>query len=403
MRERAEITLPDLRRRARRRHAIAAVVVATVIAGLLFWWLRPKTPETRYHTSEVQRRDVTKVIDVTGHLDVLDRIEVPAPVSGRLVKIAAVPGQTVHQGDLLALLDERAAALAVRGAQASLDAAASEVAKASAAVTAASTRAQRVQRLAARGLASQADLEAAKSALSEAQATLRAARAQRAGASEQVASAELGKQLGRIVAPDDGVVLVAPERLGTIAGPERGPLFVLGKGLDPLRINAPVGEADIGDVKVGQHATFTVPAYPNRTMSARVERVGLQPEQETSGVTYPVALRTANPDHSLMPGMTASVHIQVAEAHDVLAVPEAALRFTPPGAPAAPPRSRVFEKVGSRLVAVPVKAGLSNDAITAVTPVHHGALKAGDHVVIGIQVPAAEPDSRGLSLGGGGR
>jgi HlyD family secretion protein len=119
-------------------------------------------------------------------------------------------------------------------------------------------------------------------------------------------------------------------------------------------------------------------------------------------VTYPVTLRAKNPDRTLLPGMTATVRIEVAEARDALAVREAALRFTPPDEEAGAPRSRLWQSPnGSRVEAIEIEPGLSDGAYTEVRPKPGNELTAGDFIAIGMAKGEGENgNGPGISLGG---
>ncbi|MFO0696118.1 MAG: efflux RND transporter periplasmic adaptor subunit [Polyangiales bacterium] len=397
------LVLPDTGKTTRRRRAVG-FFLAAVAAASLAYALRPEeVPPELVRAEPVTRRTVVRVVEVSGHLDVRERLEVPAPMVGRLVAIDVSPGDTVHAGQSLAKLDEREASLAVGSARASVTAAASHVAGARVALEAAQADVDRLAHLVPRGLASEAELASARTRVSQAEAQLRAARAEQGVAATGLASAELGRDLGVLRSPVDGIVLHAPRSLGSLVGPERGPLFVIGVGLDDLRIDASVGEADIGEVKVGQTARFEVPAFLSRTFSATVMRIELAPDIDQGAVTYPVQFQTPNTDHALLPGMTAVLRIEVARAENVLSVREAALRFTPENAPDAPARSRVWKRTGpSTLVPVPVTVGVSDGAFTEIRPVNPGDLSEGTPIAIGMNV-IEESAGAGLSLGGGRR
>jgi HlyD family secretion protein len=397
-----DLRVPDFRRRGLRRRALLAGAVALVaVIALLAWWRRPPPP-LPYRIEEVQVRDLTHMVEVSGFLDAPETVDVPAPVAGRLVDIAVEPGARVAKGDPLAKLDERAAAVAVRGARARLEAATSQVAQARATLSAARNAASRVGRLAEGGLASEAEQSEAQARLEEAEAGLQAAQAARSAAREELAAAELTAELGELVSPMDGVVLEAPERLGAVAGPERGPLFVIGTTLDELIIAADLGEADVGDVREGQEARFDVPAYPGRSFEARVERVGLAARRQEGAVVYPLTLRAPNADGLLRPGMSASVRVLVGRAEQVLSVPEAALRFTPPEVPQAPTRSRVWKVVERTLEPVEVEPGLAGGVFTEVRPEDPEALRPGDRVAVGMAAPPGA-GGPGIRLGEGSR
>jgi HlyD family secretion protein len=160
-------------------------------------------------------------------------------------------------------------------------------------------------------------------------------------------------------------------------------LFRIGAPVDQMHIAAPVGEADIGEVTVGLGAAFEVPTYPGRIFDATVKHISPDSHTQYGAVFYDVTLSTENPDHVLLPGMTAQVRIKVAQVDDVLAVREATLRFTPEGAPSAPARSRVWRVKGTTLEEIPVEAGLSDGAFTEIRPVHPESLQVNDEIAMG--------------------
>ena len=408
--EQVQLHIPELGKRARRiRLLIALGLLVAIGGGVAAYFLRSTPQSESYRSVPVTRQSILRVIEATGHLDASARVQVSAQVAGHLAEIKVEPGDAVTQGQLLARLDDRATELGVKSAGSTLQASVWRVAEARTAHESALRELDRVQRLLERGLASSADVAAAQAAASRAESQLKAAGAEKSVAQDNVAVAKFGKNLGDIVAPINGIVLIGPENPGLPVSPERGPLFVIAAPLSRMRIDAAVSEADIGDLRVGQEATFEVQAFPGRTWKARVERIGLEPKRDGAVVSYPVLLNAENPDGRLMPGMTAAVRIQVAEARDVLAVREAALRFTPEDAieededdpqPRAA-RSRVWLHRGiNDLVEVPVKPGLSDGAYTEVTPVPPATLEPGDRVAVGLllagQSGRAQP---GVSLG----
>lgn len=393
------LALPDRRRRIRRRRlAISAFVLGLV--GIAFVLLRPRpVTDDGIRTETLERRTVRRMVTLTGHVDVLERVDVPAPIGGSLLAIEVAPGDRVTVGQPLARLDPRRSALALSAARATLQASTSRVASARAAVDSARDQLARAQRLATSELSSQADLDAARYAVQRAESELAAARAEQSTAASGVGTAELGAESGLLRSPIDGVVLQAPARLGTLVGPELGAIFVIGSGLDPLRIAASAGEADIGDLRVGQASWFEVAAYPDRRFSADLSRIELDATILPGSVTFPVQFRVANPEGLLRPGMTAIVHVEVARADSALSVHEAALRFEPVGAEPAPARSRVWLRTGmGRLEPIPVVPGVSDGAITEIRPVDPRALRVGAPIAIGMRVEGGGVPE-GLSLG----
>lgn len=397
------LQIPDLSKRTRAQRLVWIALLGAVALGVGYFVV-PRDDEVvePYRTVAVERRDLVRVVEAGGRVDARARYEVPAPFAGRLVEILAKPGDRVSQGQALARLDDRQGTFAVQNAAAAQQAAGWRKSEAQSALEAARNELQRITRMRERGLASEQEHSAATSAVARAKAALQAARAQQDVADSQLASARYTKGMTEITAPVDAVVLTGPENLGSAVTPER-PLFVLGDPLDRVRVDVDVSEADIGLVRVGQTATFEVLTYPGRTFSGTVARLAVEPRRDAGVVTYGVRLLADNPDQALLPGMSATVKLEVAHVSDVLAVREAALRFTPPGLdPPAQPRSRVFLRVGvGQLRAVPVTAGLSDGMYTAIEPAQGSGLTEGAQVAVGVLHPeAAERARPGISLGG---
>src|SRR5262249_41061576 len=163
----------------------------------------------------------------------------------------------------------------------------------------------------------------------------------------------------------DGVILTAPRELGASIDPGGKVLFVVGSSIDSLLLTVSVAESDIAEVRPGQAAHFTVPAFESVVFDAAIARLDLEPRRERGSVSYIVPLQVPNGDRRLLPGMTATVRIDVARVDNALAVREAALRFNPEGAAGAA-RNRVWRlRARGHLEAVPVVTGISDGAYTA--------------------------------------
>jgi len=375
---------------------------ATVAAlGALAFRFAPSDSKPAFKVAPVVRRTVVRVVEATGHLDVTSRVEVSAPAPGRVVQIFAKPGDVVTRGQPLVQLDQEATSFAATGARASARAASSRVAEARATLGAATDVRERMEALAARGLASDGELAGVRATEAKAAAELTGALAAQSAASETVAAAELDHARRTVRAPADGMLLEAPRWSGAVVAPEQGPLAVIGSDPGLLRIDASVAEADIGAIRCGQEAEFTVPAFPDHVFHARVEARASDRESSATAPSYLVTLSAPNSDRALLPGMTATVRIEVARAENVVSVREAALRFAPESAGGVPPRSRVFRlDAGNRIVPVEVSTGVSDAAFTEVVPRDPTTLHAGDRVVIGLPVAGAtSADGPGISLG----
>jgi HlyD family secretion protein len=374
--------------------AALALMVVVLVRGL-------RAPASEYRVEPVERRTIARQIEAVGHLDVPRRILVTTAASGPVDQVLVTVGQQVQAGQPLARLGRAASALAVQSASAALAAARGRVAQARALAEGAAEAGRRTSKLAARGLASAGELDAAEAQQNENRARLRAAQADAEVAARSLESARVQDQMATVVAPEAGVVLVVPEAVGGLVGPPNpAPLFVLGDTLDRLRLQVPVAEGDIADVRLGQTARFSVSAF-GRDFGAVVERIDVEPRRDRDAVAYPVTLTVDNRERLLLPGMTANVRIEVGRAADVLAVREVALRFTPPGATATAERNSVFRVDDrGRLQAIPVVPGLSDGAYTEVRPGPGQTLAAGQGVVVGL-AGAGLPVGRGpgVSLG----
>jgi HlyD family secretion protein len=400
--EQSLVIPPEVRRGVRRRRWVAVAVVAVIAAGVGAYQLaRNRTQPTEYRTTLVERRTVVRVVEATGHLEVTTRVDVALPEQGRLVKVLVKEGDRVVAGQPLAQLDERAAVIALRGAQATVAAAGSRVSEAETALKATTEARERLERLAQKELASATDLATARTAESRARAALATARAERAATSQGLKSAELTQTLTTTVAaPIDGVVLQAPESLAPAADPARRAAFVVGSALEVLRVDADVAESEVGLLRPGQLAHFTVPAFPGRSFGGRVERIGIDAQRTGAAVRYPVELRADNPGRVLLPGMTATVTIEVDRAENTLAVREAALRYRPEGSAEGAPRRQVWAVTSKGLEAIPVKPGISDGAFTQIEPQAPALLPVGTRLALGVISSATDKGSGpGIKLG----
>ncbi|HEX5854510.1 MAG TPA: efflux RND transporter periplasmic adaptor subunit, partial [Thermoanaerobaculia bacterium] len=178
----------------------------------------------------------------------------------------------------------------------------------------------------------------AQSDLDGAQTTRDAAAAAVAQAQAALRQAETNLSYTRITSPIDGVVVSRQYDVGqTVAASFQAPvLFTIAQDLTKMQVLTNIDEADVGRVKVGQEATFSVDAFPDQPFRGAVSQIRLSPQTVQNVVTYPVVLDVANPDLKLKPGMTANVQLPVDIRKDVLRVPNAALRFRPDSADLVP-------------------------------------------------------------------
>jgi HlyD family secretion protein len=195
-------------------------------------------------------------------------------------------------------------------------------------------------------------------------------------------AAQVNLDYASIVSPVDGTVVSRNVTMGqTVASSFQTPtLFLIATDLAKMEVDTNVSESDIGGIKPGNNATFTVDAYPKRTFDGTVSQVRQSPQTVQNVVTYDIVVSVDNSDLKLMPGMTAASRVVTDQRVDVIRVPNQALRYAPNGlAGAAPPgHAQVFVLRDGRPVAVPVATGLDDDGFTEIVS---GELKPGDLVI----------------------
>jgi HlyD family secretion protein len=323
------------------------LVIAGLIAGGVVYATKKRPPQApRYETAEVTRGDLHVTVTATGTLSALDSVQVGAEISGRVLKVLVDINDKVKVGQVLAEID-------AEQYRAKRDEAAAQLAAANASrLTAVATaneselKAVRLRSMQDAGLASTQELETAEAALARANASVKSSAAQltSAGASLKAANTSLSKTVIR--SPIDGVVLersVEPGQTVT-SGLQTPVLFTLAADLSEMRLAVKVDEADVGQVKAGQRATFTVDAYPNRTFDSTVVLVKNMPTTTQNVVTYETRLSVRNEEGLLRPGMTATATIMVDDRSGVLLVPNAALRFSPKDKTAPSPSATASSK-----------------------------------------------------------
>ena len=321
------------------------IAVGVVIALIVVWSLRPKPPVAPYRTAEVSRGDLTRSVSASGTLQALITVQVGSQVSGQIESVLVDFNSPVKQGQVLAVIDPTPYLSRVRQAQADLGAqnatldqqlAALQQAEAQVAVDKATY--DRTVTLTQRGYDSASSLETAEATFKRSEAGVGSAKAmvetQRARIVQSKAALEasqLDLSHTRILSPIDGVVVNRSVDPGqTVQASFQTPtLFQIAQDLSKVQVKILVDEADIGQVQEGQAVKFTVDAYPDQPFAGVVTQVRKQPETQSNVVSYEVIAQADNPKGQLLPGMTANADILIEQEHDVLRVPNAALRFKP--------------------------------------------------------------------------
>ena len=429
-----------------------AVLGAAALATVLIWQQVFGAAKPVFQLATLQRGAIAANVTTTGSLNPVVEVQVGSQVSGNIKALYADFNTHVKAGQLVALIDPAPFQAAESQAKASLSAAKAAVVtaqanqakaqadyaaaqanvadqkanvlKAGSAADLAKVSNQRETTLLQQGIVAQSDADSAKAAYQEALADQLAARAaqdaaqadaqsalkQVVAAQTQVkqaqavvqqdqaalAQAQLNLSHTRIVAPVDGTVIARNMDVGqTVAASFQAPtIFQIAQDLTKMQVDTNVAEADVGRLKVGQPATFTVDAYPTTQFHGKIVQIREAPINVQNVITYDAVVGVANPDLKLFPGMTANVQMLTQRADNVLKAPNAALRFRPPAsivqrpAPVAagPASAVVYEEDHGKARGVLVKTGITDGTFTAI---EGGGLKAGDPVIVGVTMPGS--------------
>jgi HlyD family secretion protein len=289
----------------------------------------------RFVTAEVVHSDLRETVTATGTLKGLDTVDVGAQISGRVLKVLVDFNDKVTVGQALVEMDPAQLSSRVEQSRAQVSAADASVKLAKATIAQAKAQAARARDMATKGLLSSKDLEAAEADAARADASLASSQSQATLARASLKDAQTSLGYSTIRSPIDGVVLSRQIEPGqTVAASLQAPvLFTLARDLTQLRLFVNIDEADVGKVKEGQAATFSVDAWSNRKFNSNVVLVHNLPTAGQTVVTYRAVLSVDNGERLLRPGMTATATIVTADKRGVMTVPDAALRFVPKAAP----------------------------------------------------------------------
>ncbi len=294
----------------------------------------PSNKGPQFVSEPVTRGDVIVNVTATGVVEPTNQVEISSELSGIVRKVFVDYNDTVKAGQVLLELDTVTLDAQVARTRASLAAAKARVVQAKATVVEMEAQLKRTTSLAGQNYSSQVTLEAAKAEFDRAVAALASADADVQVAEAELRQNETSLSKAQVYSPIDGVVLKRTVEPGqTVAASFQTPiLLTLAEDLRKMELQVDVDEADIGKVKEGQTATFTVEAYQDKTFPARISQVRFASETVDGVVTYKAVLGFDNTDLLLRPGMTATAEILIQKVEDALLAPNVALRFKPPAA-----------------------------------------------------------------------
>ena len=328
-------------------------------------------------TYTVEPTSLSEVVTATGTMESVTSVDVGTQVTGIIQNLYADYNDTVKKGQLLAELEKTLLDSELRSADAN-------IASAKASYEYAKKNYERDKALHNEQLISDYEFQTSQRDYDVARLSYEKSQADRVRAAKNLNYAE-------IYSPIDGIVISREVEVGqtVVSSMNVANLYVIAD-LDNMQVVGNVDEADIGQVKVGQHVTFTVDAYTNDTFNGTVTQVRLNPTTESNVVTYEVIVNAPNPDHKLIPGMTANLTIYTLELNDVIAVPLKALKFHPQESedkdsglpvPVADENAKgvsVWVERDGKLIQTPVELGMMNSVYQQIT----SGIKAGDKVAL---------------------
>jgi HlyD family secretion protein len=422
----------------------AGILVAVIVLGLVLKSCFGGSDAVQYSTVPAAQGALRVTVSATGKLAPINQVTVGSETSGLITRVTVDVNDRVTAGQALALIDPSQLDDDIRQNQAQLAANQAQVSQAEATVQesrAQLSRLQEVSRLSGGRVPAKTEMETAIAAVARAVAAVRVAQANVVASRASLNSSQTRRARAIIRSPVNGVVLARQVEPGqTVAASFNTPtLFVIAEDLTTMELQVAIDEADVGEVKDGQRATFTVDAFPGRTFPAKITRVDLGSNLSASTTTtttttastvvsYAATLAVSNPDQQLRPGMTATAEIVTSEKTNVLLVPNAALRFTPATTPAsgsggitsqlvpkgprrgaAGPRTATVGRGAAQTIyvvgedgkpkPVSITTGDTNGSMTEVTG---GELKPGMQVITGQLATGAAAGSGGQRRQGAG-
>ncbi len=375
---------------------LAAVVVLALAAGGAAWWAQRAAADTvQYRSAKIERGNLQATVASSGAVNPVALVTVGSQVSGQIRDLLVDFNSEVKAGQLLAQIDPETFEYRLRSAQADVDAARAAVATAQANRLAALTQVSRAQvdlseaqrdldrkqSLVEKQFIAQSEADKARALVNTSQEALKAVQAQVgvALAGVQQAEANVAQRVSalaqaridlartRITSPVNGIVIKrAIERGQTVAASLQAPeLFVIAQNLRDMQVEAAIDESDVGRLRTGQSASFTVDAFPGQTFEGQIRQVRKAASNVANVVTYVAVVGFANPDGKLLPGMTANVRVVTEQRADVLKVPNAALRLRIAGVE---PPERVRPPVASTATASAAHAASPAPAASTASP-----------------------------------
>ena len=355
---------------------ILSIIILLVISIFIFC----KKGE-KYVTKPIETSTITQVVEASGTIKPINTITVGTQVSGTVAKIYADYNSVVKKGDLLAELDPSLFQANVDQSTAKLNNAKATYSKAASMLNYKRNNYQRYKHLYEKNYVSKDEVELALANYLQAQAEVSAASAEVSAAQASLNNNLTNLRYSKITSPVDGTVISRAVDVGqTVAASFNTPtLFEVAKDLTQMQIETSVSEADIGKIKVGQPANYTLDGYQDKIFEGSVTQVRLASTTTNNVVTYTVIISVDNSEGFAIPGMSANVSIITKKIEKALCVPNKALKFSPNDETKKYEQQGVWVLTKAGLKRFNIELGIADDTKTQIIT---NELKPGDKVVI---------------------
>jgi HlyD family secretion protein len=326
----------------------AALAALVLLLAALAIFRSGSGAEQTFVVEPTSRVDLTVIVTATGSVQPTNQIDVSSELSGTIRSVLVDFNSPVKVGQVLAELDTDKLKATLNSSRAKLASAKAKVLDAEATLVEKRVVYERKKALATSRVSSPQDIDTAKAAYDRASAGVESAKADVGAAEADVELNETNLVKSRIVSTINGVVLKRNVDPGqTVASSLQAPvLFTIAEDLTQMEVQVDVDEADVGKVKEGQQAAFSVDAFPDRKFQARIRELRYGSEVVQGVVTYKAVLSTDNSELLLRPGMTATAEIIVQQATKALTVPNAALRYSPPATQTSEQNTSLLRRLG---------------------------------------------------------
>lgn len=376
---------PPVHRRIATRHRVVIVIAVLLLLATAggIWWSIGSDAAVRYETAPAAIGRIARVINATGTVNPELTIIVGTYVSGVIQELSCDYNTQVKRGQICARIDGRPYQSIVDQARANLAVARAQLEKDRASLTYAKVAYERLGTLVETKAVSKDAYDSAHSEYLQALAQITFDEATIQQRQAVLDAAQVNLDYTRIISPVDGTVVSRNVTIGqTVAASFQTPtLFLIATDLTKMQVDANVSESDIGGVRQGNKATFTVDAYPKRIFEGMVTQVRQSPQTVQNVVTYDVVIGVDNSDLALKPGLTAATNILIDQRAGVLRVPNQALRYVPTGSTVRDTgQPRIWVLRDGKPASVQVATGLDDDEFTEIA---QGDVKPGDKVILG--------------------